>query len=1042
MTNYLEQADSQIPALNLLRKLDWQYISPEHTIKERDGLLGNVILEDVLEERLKSINRFEYKGGKYPFSEGNIHAAIYALKNIPDEGLVRTSEKVYDLLTLGRSFEENVQGDKKSFTLNYIDWLHPENNVYHITDEFQVEGLNETRRPDLVLFVNGIPMVVIENKRRDKTSSLAESISQHIRNQKKEEGIPRLYHYAQLLLAVQPNEVKYATTDTSAKFWSNWREENDIEDTVRLLISSAKNGLESEERMPTVQDQMLYALCRKERVMELIYNFILFDAGIKKIARYQQYFSVQHSLQRIRETNADGNRRGGVIWHTQGSGKSLTMVMLAKAISIAEDIPNARVVIVTDRIDLDKQIWTTFHHCGKTPVRAKSGNHLIDLLENSSTEIVTTIIDKFETALNRKDFNNPSKNIFVLVDESHRSQYGKTHIKMKRVLPHACYIGFTGTPLLKSEKSTASKFGGFIDKYTIDQAVKDEAVVPLLYEGRSAKLSVNQAQIDKGFNRLSEPLGEYQTKDLKRKFSSIKEIYKSQQVVEEIAYDISEHYTKNWQGTGFKAMIAVPLKATAMLYQHYFENQTNPRLKVNTAVVISLSDTREDHEDVLEEANNDVQLFWKKVIERYGDAEKYENYVTEKFKSEDAEVEILIVVGKLLTGFDAPRCNTLYIAKPLAEHGLLQAIARANRLFPGKDFGHIIDYVGILGELDTALTQYSAFSEFDENDLASTVFKVASEVKAIAQKYSMLVDVFKEVLNKSDIEAMERHLAPQDVRDLFKEKLTDFGRCLQIGLSSDEFYRIYSKHRIDEYLAALKFYNSLRKSVQLRYAEKIDYKDYEKRVRKLLDSYIETEGIEQLTGPINIFDEEVFKKEVERMTGSVASKADAIAYKMKKVISEKMDEDPVFYKKFSQLIEATIKDFYEKRLNEAQYLETIINARKDLVDGASNDIPPILNGKPEARAFYGVVSQTLIDSGNQDNQIPKDAIAKMGIEMDQIISKLLIRDWHKNEDMQNQMKNQLEDYFLEQRKSLGLAISFTQLDKILDEVLKIAKSVY
>lgn len=1040
MTNYQENNDSQAPALLMLQKLGWKYISPVDTEKQRGGLFGNVLLETILEEKLKELNSFEYRGNTHNFSDGNIHAAIHTLKNLQDDGLVRTNERAYDLIALGKSFEETIQGDKKSFTIKYIDWENIHNNAFHITDEFVVEGVNDTRRPDLVLFVNGIPFCVIENKRRDKNSSIDESISQHTRNQGKEQGVPKLFYYNQLLLAVQPNEVKYGAIDTKPKFWSYWQEQHDVEPIVKKIIESELYGVKAEDRLPTEQDRILYSLCNIDRLMELVFKFTLYDAGVKKITRYQQYSAVKNSLERIKEFSNEGQRKGGVIWHTQGSGKSLTMVMLAKSIALEKEISNPRIIIVTDRIDLDKQISNTFHACGKEAIRAKSGNHLIELLNESGVEIITTVIDKFESALNRKDFNNESSNIFVLVDESHRSQYGTTHAKMKRVLPKACYIGFTGTPLLKKDKSTADKFGGFIDKYTINQAVKDKAVVPLLYEGRSAKLTVNQGQIDKGFNRLAEPLTEYQTKDLKRKFSSITEIYKSQQVVEEIAYDISQHFCKNVKGTKFKAMLAVPLKATAMQYQKYFEEQTNPALKINTAVIISAPDTREDHEEVDEEPNDEVQKFWKRIVTRNGTHEAYEDSTISKFKSDDDEVELLIVVSKLLTGFDSPNCSYLYIAKPLAEHNLLQAIARVNRLKEGKDFGFIIDYVGILGQLDSALTKYSALQEFDEDDLIGTVINVKDEIKQLPQRYSELWDVFKEVSNKKDIEAMERFLAPKDRRDLFIEKLIAYAKNLQVALSSDEFYKLFSDKQIRQYLSELKFFQSLRASVSVRYADKISYKEYESRVRKLLDTYIGTDGMDQITESINIFDEEIFKKEVERVTGSVASKADAIAYKMKKVISEKMDEDPVFYKKFSQLIDETIRAFQDKRLTEGQYLETILKSRDNLVKGSTDGTPSILNGKPEARAFYGILSESILPPSIEP--LPSsftEPIAKMGVEITDIIQRLTIRDWKRNDDVQKQMKNDLEDYLLEKRKELGIEISFTQIDTILEEVLKVAK---
>lgn len=363
------------------------------------------------------------------------------------------------------------------------------------------------------------------------------------------------------------------------------------------------------------------------------------------------------------------------------------MVMLSKALALNPAIESPRVIIVTDRISLDKQIYKTFQNCGKNVVKAKSGTDLIELISDKGNEIITTILDKFQTASKQGSFQDTSNNIFVLVDESHRSQYGTANVNMRKILPNACYIGFTGTPLLKKEKSTAKKFGGFIHKYTIDQAVKDGAVLPLLYEGRSAKLNVNKKQIDKGFERLSEALTEDAQKDLKRKFASISKIYESEHVVEEIAHDISLHFCKNWQGSGLKAQLAVPKIDVAIRYQKYFEEQTNKNLKINTYVVFTPPDSRVANEDVWQESSSESKKYWDTLVQKFGNQENYENWVIDRFKENTQEVELIIVVSKLLTGFDAPRNSVLYLAKPLHSHNLLQAIARVNRLFEGKEYG-------------------------------------------------------------------------------------------------------------------------------------------------------------------------------------------------------------------------------------------------------------------------------------------------------------------------------------------------------------------
>lgn len=1039
--NYTEYKDSQFPALRLLRKMGWQYIAPEAAFSARGEMYTNVLLDDILEERLRAINSFEYKRQLYPFSMGSIQGAINALKSVPFEGLVQTNERVYDLLTLGKSFNETVRGDRKAYTIKYIDWKNPQNNVFHVTDEFEVEGTKGKRRPDLVLFVNGIPFVVIENKRRDKNESLDEAISQNIRNQKSKGGIPKLFYYAQLLMAAHPNEVKYGVTGTPAKFWSIWKE--DVDKDIAKLLKKSGNGTEPEERLITEQDRGLYALCSPERLLDMVYKYIVYDGPEKKICRYQQYFAVQETINRVKQRNKEGNRKGGVIWHTTGSGKSLTMVMLSKALALDPSIESPRIIIVTDRISLDKQIFKTFVNCGKSVKKARSGSDLIELLQDKGNEIITTIIDKFQIATKRTSFKDESPNIFVLVDESHRSQYGTAHANMKRIVPNAAYIGFTGTPLMKSEKSTSRKFGGFIHKYTIDQAVKDGAVLPLLYEGRSAKLTINKKQIDKGFERLSASLSEEAQKDLKKKFATIGKIYESDHVIEEIAYDISKHFAQNWQGTGFKAQLAVPKIDTAIKYQKYFELQTDADLKINTRVVFTPPDSRQDNEDVWKETSKESKKYWDGIMEQFRDQDTYENWVIEKFKDVSNDVEIVIVISKLLTGFDAPRNTVLYLAKPLRAHNLLQAIARVNRLFKGKEYGYIIDYVGILGNLDEALTEYSALEDFDEEDLTNTVIDIRDEIRKVPVRHAEVWDIFRGVYDKNDIEALERHMAAKDIRDEFYSCVSAFARVLQTALASDEFYEEFTEHQIGFYKSELKKFQSLRLSAQLRYAERISYKEYEPRVRKLLDTYIDAEDVEVLTRDVNIFDKNKVEEALTTYGKTPASKADFIAHQMKKVITENMEKDEVFYRKFSDLIEDTIKAFQEERISEAEYLERIKNIQNDLQYGYQSEIPENLHHKPKARAFYGAVSDVLSQAYEIKNNVwLEEQLAKSGIEIAAIVEKLVIRDWKKNLDIHHQMENAIEDYLIANRKSLGLEITFDDIDQILAKCLKVAKHNY
>jgi len=562
--SFKEDHISQIPALQLLQKLGYQYLSPEEALQLRGGKTTNVLLEDVLRKQLKEINSIRVSNTKTAiFTDENIERGIRVLKDLPmNEGYIHACEVAYNLISLGKALEQSIDGDKKSFTMQYIDWKNMENNVFHVSEEFSVmrSTSKEHYRPDLVLFVNGIPLCIIECKRPDMKEPLKQAISQQLRNQQ-EDGIRNLYVYSQILLSIATTEALYGTNGTPEKFWSIWKEKFDTESEEQEykrklfelknnpLTQEQKNklfsdrfkyvrkhfdALEDENILPTNQDGYLYGLCSPKRLSDMVFNFVLFDNGTKKVARYQQYYAIKKTMKRI-STLEMGKRKGGVIWHTQGSGKSLTMVMLAQAIAMEKTIRNPKIILVTDRTDLDRQITGTFRKCGMFVDNATTGQRLVDLLENKSDAVVTTIINKFSAAMKKIKKPLESHDIFVLVDEGHRTQHGIFNIDMQKTLPNACFIAMTGTPLFKKDKSTAAKFGGIIDAYTVDQAVEDKAVVPLLYEGRLARQIVNASPLDTFFEMVSEPLTEYQKADFKKKFSRADQLNSAEQKIYAIA---------------------------------------------------------------------------------------------------------------------------------------------------------------------------------------------------------------------------------------------------------------------------------------------------------------------------------------------------------------------------------------------------------------------------------------------------------------------------------------------------------------------------
>jgi len=1060
LPTFLEDHISQIPALQLLQNMGYVYLRPQEVHLERQGKQSNVLLEGVLEKQLRKLNRINFKGREHEFSDANIQAAIQALKNVVlADGLIRMNERIYDLLSLGKSFEQMIEGDTKSFTLNYIDWKRPENNVFHVAEEFEVEraGSHQTCRPDIVLFVNGIPFVVIECKQPDEKDAIKTAILRHLRNHQSE-YIPHLFIYSQMLMAVNQDEAKYATTGTPFEFWARWRERPDINEDINEEVNRLVNKpltkeqkeklfagrfayvrryfdeLDVEGQSVTEQDKAIYCLLRPERLIELARQFIVFDGGRKKIARYQQYFAVKKTLDRIKRVGADGKRTGGVIWHTQGSGKSLTMVMMAKAIALEESIADPRIALVTDRVELDDQIWGTFHSCGRAPVKATTGRHLLELLAQNKAAIITTVIDKFETAVKAFGYQNMSNNIFALIDESHRSQYGETNARMQRALPNACYIGFTGTPLKKKDKNTVAKFGGVIDAYTIDEAVRDKAVAPLLYEGRHVSQEVDQRAIDMWFDRVTKPLRADQRRDLKKRMSQPERLNLADQRIFMIAWDISEHFSKNVPKP-FKAQLATESKIAALKYKQCLDEFG----LVKSEVLISGPEMSEGAEAFERVGEEEIRAFWKRMMERYGAEKEYNRSLIEAFNRSD-EPEIIIVVDKLLTGFDAPRNTVLYLDKSLKEHGLLQAIARVNRLHEGKEFGFIIDYFGVLGELGEALDLYRSLPEFEQEDLALALTDISEEIAKLPQRHSELWDIFKEIGGQRDEEAFERRLAGEELREQFYEKFSAFSRTMGVAFSSVKFINDTPGEELERYKKDLAFFQKLRASVKRRYAEEIDFREYESKVQKLITSHVASNEILQITPLVNIFDEEKFQAEIDKLE-SLASRAETIANRTMKTITEKFEEDPFFYRRFSKILEDVIEAWRAGRLSDAECLKQVTEVMNKVRDRSSDDLPPELQNREAPKAFYGVVN----DVFSKLKAPPPDArkiAAETALEIDRIIQRQKVVDWISNTDVQNEIRNLIDDYLYELKKQREIDLSLDDMDFIIESSIKIAKTRY
>ena len=1052
LPNFREEQSAKIPALTLLTNLGYQFISPNECVVKR-GNLSTVILPDVLRDVLKH-KTFSFLGKDRQLSESAMDKIVHELANpAMNEGLKAANEKLYNALTYGISVTEFVEGKKANPTIDIIDWQNPENNQFHFTEELEVENAHGTgkRIPDIVCFVNGLPWVVIEAKRPDSSHegkpTVAEGISQNIRNQKVDE-IPHLFAYSQLLMSVNGNEGLYGTCGTPSKFWAKWKEEQITDATFARLKNTPLTPVQLDklfahrpakvrdeylsliaggDLMVTDQDRLLVSLLRHDRLLEMTQLFTLFDKKAGKIvARYQQVFGIKALIERVTSFDEQGARNGGVIWHTTGSGKSFTMVFLSKALIWIKELAKCRVVVVTDRVDLEDQLARTFASGGalsekdRKTAMATTGKRLAEQIGKGNERIIFSIINKFGTAIELDECYNDSPDMIVLVDEGHRSQNGENNIRMQQALPKAAYIGFTGTPLLQDDK-TENKFGKIIHSYTMQQAVEDKTVTPLLYEERVPELSTNDKALDAWFDRITDKLTEKQRTDLKKKFAQKGQIYQTEGRIELIAHDISDHF-QNFKRQGLKGQLACDSKASAIQYKKLLDQIG----KVTSVVAMSPPDTREGHDTVDGESKDVVQNWWKENVldSDFGQDEKaYTKHIIEEFAKDDGP-DLMIVVDKLLTGFDEPKNTVLYIDKPLKQHNLIQAIARVNRLHQQKEFGYLIDYRGILKELDATIADYQDLAErtqggFDIDDLKGLYSRMDTEYKKLPGLYSELWAFFIDVKNTQDPQAMARVFAPNieyvdgqptdlnlKKRQDFYSTLTAFANCLKVALQSATYFEDKSfddKRQI--YKDTLKSMTSLRKVVREQAEETIDYDEYAESIRTMLDKHIGGVEIQESKGAYLVGNMGKDIKPEELSDDEARNKKDAITGRVTKMIEQDLADDPYAQEYFSKLLKQAIqqaKEMFDAPVKQyllfADFEEQVIDRK---VEGLPTDRFAELDPKIKrhVQAYFGL----FLKHGCEGQGLTEDQCFNYAVEIDEKVRKAVAEFSINPSEIENQI---------------------------------------
>ena len=1021
LPDFDEASSSQIPALLQLINLGYHYI-PRYKVNElRDGK-NQYILRDIAFNAVRAIN-------DETISDKSIREAIFSLEKVRlDDGMIAASENIFSDLLSGKAVSELLNGKKTSPQMRFIDWDDPTKNTYHVVAEFEISE-DRNRRPDIVLFVNGIPFAVIENKKA--SVSVDEAVYQMVRNQKQGQT-PKFFLFPQLLVCSNISQIRYGTMLTPFEFYSHWKERGADDSFTAAVLDSVNRPvdpdivkqigadllrgayLQKPKETPTQQDCGIFSILRPERLIELVKNFIVYDNGVKKIARYQQFFAIKKTIKRVKERDENGKRRGGLIWHTQGSGKSLTMVMLVK--NLIETVKNPRIIVVTDRRDLDVQIRDTFAACNikKGVQQATSCNDLIEKIRSKTSDVITTLVHKFDR---KTDFTDNDENLFVLIDEAHRTQGGDANGMMNQILPRACQIAFTGTPLMKKIKTkdgfltksqSINKFGGLIDEYTISEAEADGAVLPLIYQGRFVEQTVNP-NADKFYERIFDKMTPEQRADFNKKCVSASVLEETAQRIEMIALDVFDHFMENFRDTGLKGQLVAPSKYAAVMFKKAFELLGDLRCEV----VISDSPAEDGADDALADHKKVVTDYLSEQKHKYGSLETREKQIIRDYKKNPEGCELLIVVDKLLTGFDAPRDTVLYLAKQLKDHNLLQAIARVNRVFNGdagkqcKKAGLIIDYSKNAKNLKNAL---ELFSNFDPKDIENALLDTDSQIELLKNIFDRLDAAFSPVTDKNNTDAYVMLLKNDErIREAFYEDVNACINQFSVCTSLYDFYDKVDADTLERYRFTLKKYIEIKKTTQLACAQTVDFSKYKDQIIKLLDKYVNAGEAEILSKEISLSDMQEFNRYIEDQKNGLSdrSKADAILAQTKKVIREKWGQDEIFYKKFSDLIEKLLSDLKTAKQEDLKALLNQAKAYQQAVeDYTDSDIPEMFRTTKTFHPFYRNIKPFL--------NVPDETYNAIISKIVHIIQSHKIVDFQNDLSVRRNVINDIEDYLFDE----------------------------
>ncbi len=989
---------SEDPAVELLEELGYTFVPYEHLEAERESL-KEVVLIPRLSAALKRINPW--------ISDDNIKRAIRSITHVPATSLIEANEKVYTILTYGISLEQYTDDlhGTKGRTANFIDFDNPGNNEFVVTRQFWVQGRGVLQYaptkicPDIVIFVNGIPLVVIECKSPTIFEPIDKGMEQLIRYQELEDkydglGAPHLFEAAQILVSTCGQAASYATIATPKRLWAEWKTPYPL----NLDDLQSKLG-----HLPTPQDVLIYGMLEPDNLLDIVRNFIAFETErgktVKKLARYQQFIAVNKAIRRIR-TARSPEKRGGIVWHTQGSGKSLTMLFLAVKLRRLKELENPTLIIVTDRKDLDRQITKTFKNCGfPNPDQATRIKHLRELLRAGTGQTVMTTVQKFMDVGEKHPVLTDAENVFAMVDEAHRTQYRSLAANMRKALPNACFLGFTGTPIDKRDRSTFQAFGDYIHTYTIEQSVKDGATVPIYYESRLPEIRVEGETLDAVFDRVFNEYEEKEKEAIKSRYATLETVAGAPQRIEHICLDLIDHFEKYIYPNGFKAQIVAVNRETAVLYKETLERLNAPP----SALIMSIS-------------NNDPKSYRDAAVSK--DEQKH---VIEDFKDKENPLAILVVCDMLITGFDAPVEQVMYLDSPLKEHTLLQAIARVNRTAEGKDYGLVIDYWGVSRDLQQALAIFSP------EDVSGALKPKTDELPRLEMRHRAVMRFF-DTVDRNNLEAVLLVIEPEDVRAEFDLAFKRFSRSLDMMLPDPVGLR---------YIDDLKWLDKVRSAARARFRDSaLNLSGCGEKVKQLIEQYIRTNGVSQLLKPVSIFSEQ-FDEEVEKLS-SPEAKASEMEHAIRHEISVHLDENPVFYQSLRERLSSIIEERRQERIDAAEQLKLLAPLVNELrgVGSKAQDIGmsddqfafyKLLEAKENVSQYAPTAAEEHAEYGEPDADKTKQELAKSILYN---LEKVAVIDWQHKDDVQREMRKSVKRHLRSAGYSSDEIESFTL--KIID----------